>query len=123
MENKLNWNEYQKLAERTSAQLDSFLLDNIHYTLGLVTETGELADVFKKNLAYKKPIDWINVQEEIGDFCWYLANFCRINDFDLEEILANNIKKLQTRYPDKFDTNHAINRDLEKERKVLEELK
>jgi len=118
----MNWKTYQELAERTSAKLSSDLLDNLHYIMGIVTESAELLDPFKKSLAYNKPLDWVNVQEEIGDLVWYLANFCRINNLDLESILENNIKKLRARYPEKFDSEHAIYRDLNKEREVLEEL-
>jgi NTP pyrophosphatase (non-canonical NTP hydrolase) len=115
-------NEYVELASMTNAELGSPTLNNIHMILGMLTETGELADVFKKNIAYGKEIDWINVQEEMGDIFWYLGNFCKMNNFNLEDILANNIKKLQARYPNKFTKEDALNRNLEVERKVLEEL-
>jgi NTP pyrophosphatase (non-canonical NTP hydrolase) len=113
---------YTKEACRTTAKLDNDLLDNLHYLMGMVTETGELVDPYKKNMAYNKPIDLVNVQEEIGDLMWYLANFCRINNFDLEKIMENNIAKLRARYPEKFTQENAINRDLDKEREILEEL-
>ena len=114
--------EYCQNTERTRSKLDNKQLDNIHMALGLVTEAGELADVFKKNLAYNKSIDWINVQEEIGDLLWYVSGLCNINGFYLEEILQNNIDKLRSRYPEKFDENKAINRNLENERQVLEKV-
>lgn len=118
----MNIQEYFQNTERTRSLLSDKQLDNIHMALGLVTEAGELADVFKKNLAYNKNIDWINVQEEIGDLLWYIAGLCNINGFDLEAILQNNIDKLRTRYPEKFTSQDAIERNLDKERKVLEEL-
>ena len=114
--------QYTSLTERSRSVLESKTLDNIHMALGIVTEAGELADVFKKNLAYDKPIDWVNVQEEIGDLLWYIAGLCNINGFDLENILQNNIDKLTARYPEKFTQENAISRNLEKERKILEEL-
>lgn len=112
--------EYIEKSSRTSADLESPIMNNLHYTIGMVTEIGELLDVFKKNIAYNKDIDWVNVSEEIGDLCWYLANFVRINNIDLEKIWDINIAKLQARYPDKFTEYHAQNRDLEKERTILE---
>lgn len=42
--------------------------------LGVITEAGELLDVIKKNIAYGKEIDIINVGEEIADMCWYIVN-------------------------------------------------
>ena len=114
--------EYCESAKLTLADLKDLEMDNIHMVLGMLTETGELADVFKKNLAYHKNIDWINVQEEIGDTMWYIANFCNINGFSLEDILSNNIEKLRTRYPNKFTEYDANNRNLDAERSVLEKL-
>ena len=112
--------EYQEKASRTLAQLDSTLEDNIHMVLGMQTESAELSDVFKKNLAYKKEIDWVNIKEELGDLVWYIANMCNINGWDLRDILDTNIKKLEARYPDKYSNENAITRDLIKERQILE---
>jgi NTP pyrophosphatase (non-canonical NTP hydrolase) len=112
---------YTEKSSRTCANLPSKQLDNLHMTMGMVTEVGELIDVFKKDLAYDKPFDWVNVKEEVGDLMWYVANFCRINNLDLEEILQINIDKLTTRYPEKFDVHKANNRDLDAERKILEQ--
>jgi NTP pyrophosphatase (non-canonical NTP hydrolase) len=112
--------EYVEKARRTCANLSTRQADNIHMALGLTTEAGEFADIFKKNLAYQKPIDWVNAKEEIGDAMWYIANFCSINGFDLEEILATNIAKLEARYPEKFTEENAVSRNLNIERKILE---
>lgn len=112
--------EYVEKAGRTDAPLSSSREHDIHMVLGMVTEAGELADIFKKNLAYNKKIDWVNAKEEVGDMMWYIANFCRTNNFDLEEILQTNIDKLTARYPEKFTEHNANNRDLEKERNLLE---
>ncbi len=115
---------YQEKASRTcpnlNKQIDPKSQDNLHMILGLFTEIAELADVFKKNLAYGKPIDWINVKEETFDAFWYLVNFCRINDIDMEKGFDINISKLQARYPEKFTETSAINRDLAAEREILE---
>jgi len=115
----LNFKEYMEKASRTDANLGGSM-DDVHYIFGMLTEIGELADVFKKNIAYNNPIDWVNVTEELGDFCWYMANFCRKHDFDFEKILDTNIAKLESRYPEKFTEDKAINRDLDKERQILE---
>ena len=113
-------NEYVQWTSRTFASLESKLIEDVHMLFGLSTETGELQDVYKKHIAYKTPIDIVNVQEEIGDIMYYLASFCRINNFDLEEILETNVNKLESRYPNKFSTNNALKRNLKKEREILE---
>ena len=113
---------YVQNAERTRSKLDNKQLDNIHMGLGLVTESGELVDNLKKDLAYGKEIDWVNFQEEIGDILWYIAGLCNINGFDIEKIMDINIDKLRARYPEKFTSENSINRNIDKERQILEEL-
>jgi NTP pyrophosphatase (non-canonical NTP hydrolase) len=88
--------------------------------LGMQTEAAEIADVYKKHIAYKKELDLVNVKEEIGDLMWYIANLCNMNSWDLREILDTNIAKLEARYPEKFTEEQAINRDLVTERQILE---
>jgi len=111
--------QYKQECGRTLAPLET-REQNLHMVLGMVTEVGELADVYKRKLAYGKAEDFTNVKEEIGDLMWYVVNFCNLHGFDLEDILATNIAKLKARFPDKFDADKALTRDLEAERKTLE---
>lgn len=113
--------EFSEKVELTRASLESRGIDNIHMLFGMVTEVGELVDVFKKKIAYGKIIDWINVKEEVGDLLWYVIGFCNINGWDLEEILDTTAKKLESRYKGKFSQEKAKNRNLQEERSVLEE--
>jgi hypothetical protein len=46
--------------------------------------------------------------------------FCNVNDIDVKSILDTNIQKLKARYGEKFSSDRAINRNLEKERMILE---
>jgi NTP pyrophosphatase (non-canonical NTP hydrolase) len=103
----------------TEEELELFF-DRTHMLLGIITELGELADVFKKSLAYDSLIDWTNVKEEIGDMMFYIAGFCLRHNIDLENIINVNVAKLETRYPEKFSNWRANNRDLDKERDILE---
>ncbi len=108
------------LGSVTATNQNSVNLDNVHMVLGMVTEVGELADVYKKNMAYGKPIDMVNVQEEVGDLMWYISNFCIINNIDIQQVLQTNIDKLRKRFPEKFSSDQAINRDIDAERVILE---
>ena len=112
--------EYVAWTENTCAKLDTPLTDIVHMLFGMSTEVGELTDVFKKFIAYGKEVDAVNVVEELGDILYYIASFCRIYGVPLSEVIARNIAKLETRYPEKFTQDSANNRDLEKERKQLE---
>lgn len=114
-------NQYQQKAIRTLAKLQTPMEDDLHMLLGIQTESAELSDVYKKKLAYNKNVDLINVKEEIGDLMWYVANFCNLNNWDLRDIMETNIRKLETRYPDSFTEEKAINRNLNNERKTLEQ--
>lgn len=116
----MEYQEYKDKAQRTLALMPNELDNNLHMILGMQTEAAELSDVFKKHLAYGKDIDWVNIKEEIGDLMWYIANFCNLNDIDLEEVMETNINKLRARFPKKFTQENALNRDLETERKILE---
>jgi len=116
----MNLNDYVKWTGNTCAKLNSPNEDIVHMLFGMTTEVGELTDIFKKSLAYSKEIDWVNAAEEIGDLLFYIASFCRITNLNMEAIITKNIEKLEARYPEKFTEYHANNRDLEKERGILE---
>lgn len=111
--------EYQKQVLRTFPNLGNTEKDILHMLLGLSTEIGELHDIYKKSLAYGKNIDLPHVNEEVGDIMWYIANLCNILEFDLSNVLQINIDKLKVRYPKKFEESKALNRDIDKENKVL----
>lgn len=115
----MNFSEFQELALRTFNH-QSEQVDQLHIVLGLVTESGEVADAIKKHIGYGKELDIVNIKEEFGDLFWYLAVGCKIFGFDHNEIWNTNIEKLKTRYPDKYSDQAAIYRDLVAERTVLE---
>jgi len=54
----------------------------LHGLIGLCTESGELLDAMKKHLYYGKDLDTVNMLEEIGDLCWYLAIICDVSGLD-----------------------------------------
>ena len=116
----MNLEEYKKEALRTLSVCENDLLDDIHMVSGMVTEAGEIMDVYKKHIAYGKPLDLVNVKEEIGDLMWYIANMCNLHEWNLEDIMHTNIDKLKVRFPEKFTNENALNRDLKKERSILD---
>lgn len=117
----MNIKEYRGGVSRTLAVLKTHDDDINHMLRGMITEIGELTDIYKKHDAYGTPLDKVNISEEIGDIMWYIMGFCIINNFSLSQILDRNIEKLKERYPEKFTQTDAVNRNLWKERKVLEE--
>ena len=109
----MNNKQYLELSDRTCKHItEDFVMnpatfDLLHATLGITGEAGELADAVKKSIFYSKPLDIANMREEIGDIMWYIALACRTLEFDLDELLAENIAKLQKRYPEKYSDEHA----------------
>lgn len=92
----------------------------LHATMGISTEAGELLDVMKKYLAYGRIIDRVNLAEECGDVLWYVAIILRELGLSFEDVMDMNINKLEKRFPEKFTSEKAINRDLSAERAQLE---
>jgi NTP pyrophosphatase (non-canonical NTP hydrolase) len=99
---------------------DEFNARLTHYLLGVGTEAGELQDALKKHLIYGKELDRANLIEEIGDLSWYVARTLELLGSSFEEAMNKNIAKLRARYGDKFTEYAALNRDLDREREILE---
>ena len=82
--------------------------------LGLSSETGELTEIVKKIVFQGKPLDQDNLfhmKRELGDIMWYWINMCRALNLDPNEVIAENVRKLQARYPNgKFDVYLSENR-------------
>jgi NTP pyrophosphatase (non-canonical NTP hydrolase) len=95
-------------------------IDLLHAAIGMQTESAEFSDMLKKHLFYGKPLDVVNLTEELGDQMWYIAMALRALGTDFETVMERNISKLRVRYPDKFTEDLAENRDLCKERGILE---
>lgn len=81
---------------------------------------GEILDICKRHIYYKKQWDktiLINLFKELIE---ELYKALIASGVSLEDELEKNIDKLRARYPEKYTDYHAINRDLEAERKILE---
>jgi NTP pyrophosphatase (non-canonical NTP hydrolase) len=103
----------QRLSEPRTVRL-------LHAAMGMVTESGEFMDALKKYIFYGKPLDLVNLREEIGDQDWYKAIACDEIGSDFESIWEIIIAKLKARYKGKFNETGAVSRDLNEERKILE---
>ena len=113
--------DYPKIGERIVGDGSSNeMIDLLHAAIGMQTESAEFSDMLKKHLFYGKPLDRVNLAEEIGDQMWYCALALRTLGTNFESVMDRNIEKLKARYPDKFTEELAENRDLAKERAILE---
>lgn len=91
----------------------------LHALLGIVGESGEIAEALSNQL-YGDELDVINIKEELGDIEWYKAIGLTALGLSFEEVWKTNYEKLHARYGEKFTESAAVDRDLEKEREVLE---
>ena len=79
-----------------------------------------LLDFLKKKLFYNKNIDLDVFSKESKNLFETMCTFCKVNNINVKSILDTNIEKLKARYGEKFSSDRAINRNLEKERMILE---
>ncbi len=106
----MNINEYQKLAMRTlNPKIEKKELI-LNASMGLCGESGEVIDLVKKHLFQGHDLDEKVLIKELGDVAWYLAEAATALNVNLSEILEKNIKKLENRFPDGFNSNRSINR-------------
>jgi NTP pyrophosphatase (non-canonical NTP hydrolase) len=97
----MTFREFQKAALQTDRTGEDGVKALMIPLLGLAGETGSLLSEYKKWLregdAYRPFSD--QVSEEIGDILWYLANLASKLNLDLGEIAAENLAKIEERWP------------------------
>ena len=82
--------------------------------VGMASEGGEFAEIVKKVVWQGKP--WnddvkFHLHRELGDMIWYWVNACRALGIDPNEVIAENVRKLESRYPGgEFDVHYSENR-------------
>ena len=106
---------YQKEALRTEAGMlhgGDFEKRLENGLMGLNGEAGECIDLLKKHLFQGHPLDFTALAEELGDVAWYLAVSANVIGYDLSDIFEMNIKKLRKRYPDGFEVEKSVNREV-----------
>ncbi len=82
--------------------------------IGICSEGGELLDLVKKIIFQgKAPSEELRhkIKNELGDVMWYVQQVLITMEWDLEEVLAENTKKLSGRYPEGFDVEKSENRE------------
>jgi NTP pyrophosphatase (non-canonical NTP hydrolase) len=83
-------------------------------SIGLASEGGEFSEIVKKMAFQGKPYTEENryhMKRELGDIIWYWINACRALGYDPNEVIAENVRKLESRYPGgHFDPFYSENR-------------
>lgn len=84
-------------------------------------ECGEICEPIRKLVNGEiSEADVVNLKEEVGDKLWALNLMAAFLNTDLIAIGEANKSKLRQRYPNRFTEYDANNRNLDKERAVLE---
>lgn len=82
--------------------------------MGLCSESGELMEIVKKMVFQGKPFteeSHFHMKRELGDIIWYWTNMCRALHLDPNDVIAENVNKLKSRYPGgEFNVYHSENR-------------
>jgi NTP pyrophosphatase (non-canonical NTP hydrolase) len=82
--------------------------------IGLASEGGEFDEIVKKIVFHGKEYNEDNIfhmKRELGDIIWYWTNACIALGLDPNEVIAENVTKLEARYPGgKFSVWHSENR-------------
>ena len=129
MTKQIDLNKYTDFVNRVtsdesnnlSAMVDKLAtIDNVNISLlmtaaiGLAAETGEFAELPKKIVFQGKPCDEdtiFHMKRELGDIMWYWVNACRALNLDPNDVILENVNKLESRYPDgEFDVHYSENR-------------
>lgn len=81
--------------------------------IGMQSETGEFAEIVKKIIFQGKEMSQdqrYHMMRELGDIIWYWCQGCMALGYTPEEVIAENIKKLESRYPNGFEVFRSENR-------------
>ena len=105
-------NEYQELAQRTSNDELTLKEHLFNGVLGLAGEAGECADLVKKRYFQDGRSIIHLLEDELGDVLWYVAETAAALGLTLEEVAQHNVEKLRKRYPDGFEAERSLHREV-----------
>ena len=131
MTKEINFNEYQKFVDNLTSttskyhteyitRLNELKIQGCDITRldtaisGLMAESGEAMEILKKLKFQGK--QWnedvrFHLKREAGDAIFYWVNFCIALGYNPNDVIAENVKKLESRYPGgSFDPFYSENR-------------
>lgn len=102
-------NEYQKLASRTMRKDLTDVQTEYHALHGMVGEIGEIHSLYQK-MYQGHEYTQEHMKKELGDLLWFIAEYCTVMEWELEEIMQMNIDKLKARFPEGFEAEKSLHR-------------
>jgi NTP pyrophosphatase (non-canonical NTP hydrolase) len=85
-------------------------LSNI--AMGVGGEAGEIVDLLKKVIHHGHSMDIDHLTKELGDLKYYLTRLMMFFGISEEKVMIENVLKLRARYPEGFNSEDSINREL-----------
>ena len=102
--------QMKDIEEETGVKMATLLTGSV----GISAEGGEFMEIVKKCIFQGKPMSeetQFHAKRELGDIMWYWINSCRALGIDPNEVIAENVRKLEARYPGgSFDPYYSENR-------------
>ena len=83
--------------------------------IGMLAESGEFTEVLKKMVFQGKEFTEENrfhMKRELGDILWYWIQGCMALGYTPDEVMDENIKKLEARYPNCFEVARSETREV-----------
>ena len=83
--------------------------------IGMFAESGEFTEVLKKMVFQGKEFNEENrfhMKRELGDILWYWIQGCIALGYTPDEVMDENIKKLEARYPNGFEVARSEKREV-----------
>jgi len=129
--NKIDLNKYQDFVKEVTSQESNdsgemaMAISKLEETgvnvsllltgaVGISAEGGEFMEIVKKCIFQGKPLTeetQFHAKRELGDIMWYWINSCRALNIDPNDVIAENVRKLEARYPGgSFDAYYSENR-------------
>lgn len=98
------------------------VLDFIHMTMALMSESGEFADIVKKAVFHSKEISKVDLVDELGDVLFYFMNICHFLGVTIDDVMEANLIKIRERYPEGRGKNYNFGtRNKAEEKKRIEQ--
>lgn len=108
--NAMTLDEYEAAARRTHPNMGENEREMMLAGLGLAGEAGEFADLVKKHVFHKHPLDREKAKKELGDVLWYIVCGAASLGVTLEDVARANVAKLAARYPNGFSPEASLKR-------------
>ena len=75
-------------------------------SIGMQAESGEFSEVIKKIIFQGKEFneeERFHLKRELGDVLWYWVQGCKALGYTPQQVMEENIRKLEGRYPNGFE--------------------